>query len=137
MAQATKPKAKSAASRRGTPKRQMKLGLFYWPTGHHIAAWRHPDAVPDCGVNLPHILDLGRLAEQGLYDMFFMADAVSFWRGALDAMERDSYGTWIEPYTVMCALSQHTRHIGLVCTSTSTYDQPYLLARRFASLDII
>ncbi len=119
------------------PKRMMKLGMFYWPTGHHIAAWRHAEAVPDCGVNLAHIISLGQIAEQGLYDMFFMADAVSFWRGQLDAMERDSYGAWIEPFTVMCALSQHTRSIGLVCTSTSTFDQPYLLARRFASLDLI
>jgi FMN-dependent oxidoreductase (nitrilotriacetate monooxygenase family) len=117
--------------------RQIKLGMFYWPTGHHIAAWRHPDAVPDCGVNPAHIVRLGQLAEQGLYDMFFMADAVSFWRGDLNAMERDAYGTWIEPYTVMCLLSQHTRNIGLVCTSTSTFDQPYNLARRFASLDLI
>ncbi|MGE0745588.1 MAG: LLM class flavin-dependent oxidoreductase [Rhodospirillales bacterium] len=116
---------------------QMKLGMFYWPCGHHMAAWRHPDGVADSGSNLPHLIEIAKLAEQGLFDMFFMADSVSFWRGHLDAMTRDSYGTWIEPFTLMCALSQHTKHLGLVCTSTSTYDQPYLLARRFASLDLI
>jgi len=116
---------------------QMKLGMFYWPCGHHMAAWRHPDGVADSGNNLPHLIEIAKLAEQGLFDMFFMADSVSFWRGHLDAMTRDSYGTWIEPFTLMCALSQHTKHLGLVCTSTSTYDQPYLLARRFASLDLI
>ncbi len=114
----------------------MKLGMFYWPCGHHLAAWRHPEGVADSGANLPHLIELAKLAERGLFDMFFMADNVTFWRGDLDSMTRDSHGTWIEPFTLMCALAQHTRNIGLVCTATSTYDQPYLLARRFASLDL-
>lgn len=120
----------------GRSTRQMKLGMFYWPCGHHIAAWRHPDGVADSGSNLAHLIELAELAERGLFDMFFMADTVTFWRGTLDSMARDSYGTWIEPFTLMCALSQHTTHLGLVCTSTTTYDQPYLVARRFASLDL-
>jgi len=115
----------------------MKLGMFYWPTGHHIAAWRHPDATPDSGVNLPHIIEIAQLAEQGLFDMFFMADSVSFWRGSLDAMTHDAYGTWIEPFSLMCALAQHTTYLGLVCTGTTTYDHPFALARRFASLDLV
>ena len=116
---------------------QMKLGMFYWPCGHHIAAWRHPDGVADSGANLAHLIEIARLAERGLFDMFFMADSVSFWRGSLESMTHDSYGTWIEPFTLMCALAQHTTHLGLVCTATTTYDQPYSLARRFASLDLI
>ena len=119
------------------PRSEMKLGMFYWPCGHHIAAWRHPDGVADSGANLAHLIDIARLAERGLFDMFFMADSVSFWRGSLESMSHDSYGTWIEPFTLMCALAQHTTHLGLVCTSTTTYDQPYLLARRFASLDLV
>lgn len=115
----------------------MNLGMFYWPCGHHLAAWRHADGVADSGGNLPHLIELARLAERGRFDMFFMADSVSFWRGDLDAMTRDSFGAWIEPFTLMCALAQHTRHIGLVCTATTTYDQPYALARRFASLDLV
>jgi FMN-dependent oxidoreductase (nitrilotriacetate monooxygenase family) len=117
-------------------KQQMKLGMFYWPCGHHIAAWRHPDAVADSGANISHLIELAKLAERGLFDMFFMADSVSFWRGNLPSMLRDSQCAWIEPYTLMCSLAQHTKHIGLVCTSTTTYDQPYFLARRFASLDV-
>jgi FMN-dependent oxidoreductase (nitrilotriacetate monooxygenase family) len=119
------------------PTRQMKLGMFYWPCGHHLAAWRHPDAVPDSGANLPHLIELARIAERGLFDMFFMADSLSFWRGNLEAMAHDSFGTAVEPFTLMCTLAQHTKNIGLVCTSTTTYDQPYLLARRFASLDLM
>jgi len=116
---------------------QMKLGMFYWPCGHHIAAWRHPDSVANSGANLPHIIELAQLAERGLFDMFFMADSVSFWRGGLEAMTHDSYGTWIEPFTLMGALAQHTKHLGVVCTATTTYDQPFSLARRFASLDLV
>ncbi len=115
----------------------MKLGMFYWPCGHHMASWRHPDAVADSGKNLPHLVELAQLAERGLFDMFFMADSVSFWRGSLDALSRDSHTAWIEPFTLMGALAQHTTQIGLVCTATSTYEQPFFLARRFASLDLI
>ena len=115
----------------------MKLGMFYWHCGHHISAWRHPDGVADSGSNLEHIVELARLAEEGLFDMFFMADSVTFWRADLEGMSRDSHCAWIEPFTLMAALAQHTTRLGLVCTATSTYDQPYLLARRFAALDII
>lgn len=115
---------------------QMKLGMFYWPCGHHIAAWRHPDGVPDSGENMAHLIELAKLSEDGLFDMFFMADSLTFWRADLDAMSRDSHCAWLEPFSTMVALAQHTTHLGLVCTSTTTYDQPFMLARRFASLDI-
>ena len=122
---------------RRAAKREMKLGMFYYPCGHHLAAWRHRDAVADAGANLAHLIDTAQRAERGLFDMFFMADSVSFWRGDLEAMIRDSYGALVEPFTLMAALSQNTTHIGVVCTATTTYDQPYSLARRFASLDLV
>ncbi|HIE94859.1 MAG TPA: LLM class flavin-dependent oxidoreductase, partial [Acidobacteria bacterium] len=78
-----------------------------------------------------------QLAERGLFDMFFMADSISFWRGSLEAMSRDSHVAWIEPFTLMGALAQHTDKLGLACTATTTYDQPFFLARRFASLDLV
>ena len=77
--------------------KHIKLGMFYWPCGHHIAAWRHPDAVADSGANIAHLIALAQLAERGLFDMFFMADTVTFWRGTLASMARDSYCAWIEP----------------------------------------
>lgn len=118
-------------------KSQMKLGMFYWPGGgQHMAAWRHPDAHPDFDVDVQRIIDLAKLSERGLFDLFFMADSLSFWRGSLEAMSHDAAGSWIEPLTVMSTIAQHTKHIGLVCTSSTTYDQPYLLARRFSGLDI-
>lgn len=116
---------------------QIKLGMFYWPGGgQHMAAWRHRDAHPDFDVDVQRIIDLAKLAEHGLFDMLFMADALTFWRGSLEAMSHDAAGSWIEPLTVMATVAQHTRHLGLVCTSSTTYDQPYLLARRFAGLDL-
>lgn len=117
--------------------RQMKLGMFYWPGGgQHMAAWRHPDARPGFDVDVRNIIDLARLSERGLFDLFFMADSLSFWRGSLEAMSHDAAGSWIEPFTVMATVAQHTKHLGLVCTATTTYEQPYLLARRFAGLDL-
>jgi len=115
----------------------MKLGMFYWPGGgQHMAAWRHKEAHPDFDVDVQRIIDLAELAERGLFDMLFMADSLTFWRGPLEAMSHDAAGSWIEPLTVMATVAQHTKHLGLVCTSSTTYDQPYLLARRFAGLDL-
>ncbi len=117
--------------------RHMKLGMFYWPgAAQHMAAWRHKDARPDFDVDVQAIIDLARLSERGLFDLFFMADSLSFWRGSLEAMSHDAAGAWMEPLTVMATVAQHTQHLGLVCTSSTTYDQPYLLARRFAGLDL-
>lgn len=118
-------------------KKMMKLGMFFMPCGHHISAWRHPDVPSDAGANPEHLIELAQLSEKGLFDLFFMGDWVTFWRASLDQMTHDSHSAWIEPFTVMALLSQHTKHIGLVCTSTSTYDTPYGLARRFASLDLL
>jgi N-acetyl-S-(2-succino)cysteine monooxygenase len=119
-------------------KLQMKLGMFYWPgSGQHMAAWRHRLGAPDFDADINKVIKLAKLSERGLFDMFFMADSMSFWRGGLDAMSHDSGGAWIDPFTVMCTLAQHTKHLGLACTSTSTFDKPYLIARRFAGLDLV
>ena len=68
------PCARPAARKRIPMKPRMKLGMFYWHCGHHIAAWRHPEGVADSGSNLQHIVELAKLSEEGLFDMFFMAD---------------------------------------------------------------
>ena len=107
--------------------KQIKLGMFYWPgAGQHMAAWRHPDARPDFDADIQNVIDLAKLAEQGLFDMFFMADQQTFWRGPLDVMSHDAAGCWIEPFTVMATVAQHTQHLGVVCTASTSYDHPYL-----------
>jgi FMN-dependent oxidoreductase (nitrilotriacetate monooxygenase family) len=112
----------------------MRLGLFMLQGGHHIAAWRHPRS-PDATENvLPYFTDIATLAERGLFDMVFLADSTAPWGAAL---ERTARAAVVEPTTLLAALAVVTKHIGLVATSTTTYDEPYLVARKFASLDLI
>jgi FMN-dependent oxidoreductase (nitrilotriacetate monooxygenase family) len=118
-------------------KRQIKLGMFLRPAGHHIAGWRHKDAWADGGLNFQKYVDMARTAERGLFDLMFSADALSGERYDRDSLSRTSYVAWIDPMSLLTALAPITRHIGLVCTSTTTYDEPYHIARRFASLDLI
>ncbi len=116
---------------------EMKLGLFVRPTGHHIASWRHPNAHIDANVNFDRYIDMAKTAERGLFDMMFSADTNTAWTTVDSALNRQHYTAWIEPYTLMCALTPHTKHIGLVCTRSTSFDQPYSIARMFASLDIV
>ena len=120
-----------------TAARQMKLGLFIRPCGHHIASWRHPRAQADAGVNFQHFVEMAQLAERGLFDMLFSADSQTAWTGAESTIDLVHYVAWIEPWTLLSALASHTKRIGLVCTATTSFDQPFSLARKFASLDVI
>ena len=117
--------------------RQIKLGLFVRPAGNHIASWRHPDSHADAGANFQRFVEMARTAERGLFDMLFSADTQSAWTAEGEGMRRQHYVAWLEPLGLMSALSGYTRHIGLACTQTTTYDEPYTLARRFATLDLI
>ncbi|CAN0322291.1 unnamed protein product, partial [Phaeothamnion confervicola] len=115
----------------------MKLGLFIRPCGHHIASWRHPAAQADAGVNFPHFIEMARTAERGLFDMLFSADNATVWTASESAIDRVHYVAWMEPYTLLSALSGHTKNIGLVCTASTSFEQPYSVARKFATLDLI
>jgi N-acetyl-S-(2-succino)cysteine monooxygenase len=117
--------------------RQIKLGMFLRPAGHHIAGWRHRDAWADGGLNFDTYVTMARTAERGLFDLMFSADALTGERYDRDSLSRTSYVAWIEPMSLLTALAPLTRNIGLVCTATTTYDEPYHIARRFASLDLI
>jgi FMN-dependent oxidoreductase (nitrilotriacetate monooxygenase family) len=116
----------------------MSLGAFVHETGQHVAGWRHPGAHTEAGVNFAQIADAARTAERGLFDLFFLADssAVSL-TGTSDAQQRMGKVVKFEPVTVLSALAAVTTRIGLVATASSTYADPYLLARQFASLDQI
>ena len=119
--------------------RQIRLGAFIMATGHHIAAWRHPDAQADAGHNIDHYRELAKTAERGKFDLVFVADSPAGWEGDRDPaiLERVSHGTHFEPVTLWSALSQVTDNIGFVATASTTYEDPYLLARKFLSLDHI
>lgn len=116
---------------------QMKLGLFVRPVGHHVASWRHPDSHADAGVNFQHFVEMAQTAERGRFDMLFSADTQSAWTTHPDGLHRMHYVAWIEPFTQMAALAGFTRNIGLVCTASTTYEEPFTIARKFASLDIV
>jgi alkanesulfonate monooxygenase len=118
-------------------KRQMKLGAFIRSTGHHVASWRHPQAAADSDVSFPFYLEVARLAERGLFDMLFFADVLTLPNHELDVLSRTAYIMRPCPFTVLSALASVTEQIGLVCTATTTYDEPYHIARRFATLDLI
>lgn len=117
--------------------KQMKLGLFIRPCGHHIASWRHPTTQADAGANFHSFVEMARTAERGCFDMLFSADTNSAWTAEGPALNRQHYVAWIEPYTLLSALAGFTRNIGLVCTASTSFEQPFSTARRFASLDIV
>ncbi|WP_032959446.1 LLM class flavin-dependent oxidoreductase, partial [Bordetella hinzii] len=117
--------------------RQIKLGAFLMQTGHHIAAWRHPGAQADAGVNIRHYADLARRAEAAKFDAIFLADAVGVRNSELDSLSRTARSDHFEPLTLLSALAMVTERIGLIATVSTTYNEPYHVARKFASLDHI
>ena len=118
--------------------RQLRLGAFIMATGHHIAAWRHPGSQADAGVNLQHYIALAQTAERGLFDQVFVADSPGVQNhGNDESLSRQGRLSYFEPVTLWSALAAVTKHIGFVATASTTYEDPYLLARKFASLDHI
>jgi len=117
-------------------KGQMRLGAFFNPTGHHVASWRHPRAQADAGINFQHYIDITRTAERGKFDMVFLADNLGVRHAHIEALSRSAqYIANFEPLTLLAALATHTTHIGLVATASTSYNEPYHVARKFASLD--
>jgi FMN-dependent oxidoreductase (nitrilotriacetate monooxygenase family) len=118
--------------------RKLRLGAFIMATGHHVAAWRHPGSQVDSGVNIDHYIEVAKLAERGKFDQVFVADSPGLWHhGDDESFSRQGRISHFEPVTLWAALSAVTKHIGFVATASTTYEDPYLLARKFASLDHI
>lgn len=115
--------------------RQIKLGAFLPGGGQHIAAWRHPDSVVDGALNLDHYIQLAKTAERGLFDAYFLADGLAVNFGAREG--GGASAATLEPVTLFAALATVTRHIGFIATASTSYEEPYQLARKFASLDYI
>lgn len=116
----------------------IKLGALIHPTGNHVAAWLHPESQIDAGTNFEHYVEVAQIAEQGKLDVIFFADAVATRDGKLDALSRwPQYMVFFEPTTLIAGLSARTKNIGFIATATTSYNEPYNIARRFASLDHI
>ncbi len=119
--------------------RRMRLGLSLRGLGYHIAAWRHPEVPSDGSLDFDYFLASTRIAEAAKFDMIFFADGI----GIRDkdrpagALARSHKNAELEPLTLLSALAPMTRHIGLVTTASTTYNEPFHIARKFASLDHI
>jgi FMN-dependent oxidoreductase (nitrilotriacetate monooxygenase family) len=116
-----------------TPRR-MRLGAFFMIPGHHVAAWRYPDAEISGILNFDFYKRLAQTAERGLFDMIFLADGLALW-GCGEAQITHAVNTRPEPLTLLSALSAVTERIGLAATVSTTYNEPFHVARKFASLD--
>ena len=117
--------------------RQLKLGAFMRPVSLHTGAWRYPGAWPDANFNFSHLKTMIRKLEAGKFDAFFMADHLAVLNMPVNALKRSHTVTSFEPFTLLSALAATTERIGLIATGSTTFDAPYHVARRFASLDHI
>jgi len=116
----------------------MRLGAFVHETGQHVAAWRHPQAHMQSGTNFAEMVETAQLAERGKFDLLFLADSAAVnLSGSADVRGRMGKVVKFEPMTVLSALAAVTKNLGLVATSSTTFNEPYTLARQFASLDQI
>jgi FMN-dependent oxidoreductase (nitrilotriacetate monooxygenase family) len=113
-------------------KRQLHLNLFIQSRGHHEASWRHPASSPLPLTEVGYYQDLAQRAEAGLFDSIFLADTLSLW----DDIATTPH-TWLEPITLLGALAASTQHVGLIATASTTYTEPFNLARQYTSLDHI
>lgn len=112
--------------------RTLHLNAFLMNAGHHDAAWRHPASSPERVTDVRYFQELARTAERGRLDSIFFADGVALWGKA----RHNALGGF-EPITLLSAIAAVTEHIGLIATVSTTFNEPYNLARKFASLDHI
>src|SRR5437764_13748931 len=113
-------------------KRQLHLNLFIHGRGHHEASWRHPASSPLSLTDIRYYQDLAQRAEAALFDSVFLADQLALGEDVAQAAR-----TWLEPITVLAALAVSTSRVGLIATASTTYTEPFNLARQFASIDHI
>ena len=119
------------------PRGQMRLGVSIRYLGYHAAAWRHPEADPGAASKLSHFVRIAQTAEAAKLDMVFLADGIGL-RTRDDppgALCRSHQTAELEPLTLLSALSSVTSRIGLVATASTTYNEPFHIARKWASLD--
>ena len=112
--------------------RQLHLNLFIHSRGHHEASWRHPASSPLALTDIRYYQDLAQRAEAGLFDSIFLADQLALGDDVAQAAR-----TWLEPVTVLAAVAVATSRIGMIATASTTYTEPFNLARQFGSLDHI
>ncbi|HEY9369511.1 LLM class flavin-dependent oxidoreductase [Streptomyces sp.] len=113
-----------------TSPRRLHLNAFLMNAGHHDAAWRHPRTQPERVTDLRYFQQLAQTAERGLLDSVFLADGLALWGNA-----RFNALGGFEPLTLLSALAAVTERVGLIATVSTTFNEPFHTARKFASLD--
>ena len=112
--------------------RKLRLGTFLAGTGSNMASWRHPNAVADAAINLDYYRQLTRKAEAAKLDFVFFGDGLY-----ISEKSHPNFLNRFEPLTLLAALAMVTTHIGLAATLSTSYSDPYTVARQFASIDHI
>jgi FMN-dependent oxidoreductase (nitrilotriacetate monooxygenase family) len=120
-----------------TETRKLHLGAFMRPVSIHTAWWRYPGAAPDANFNFQHLKRFAQKLEAGKFDAFFMADHLAVLNMPMNALMRSATTTSFDPMILLPALAAVTDRLGLIATGSTTFEEPYLVARRFASLDHI
>ena len=115
--------------------KQLHLGAFMRPVGIHTAWWRYPGAYPDANFNFDHLKRFAQTLERGRFDAFFMADHLAVLNMPMAVLKRSATVTSFDPLTLLPALATVTERLGLVATASTTFEEPYIIARKFASLD--
>lgn len=115
--------------------RHIRLGAFLYATGHHVAAWRSPRSQPDAGFNIRHYIEIAQKCEAAAFDLLFMEDGTAIREPDLNVASQTARGAHFEPLTLLAALAVNTSNIGLVSTVSTSYQEPYHVARMIASLD--
>nr|WP_234710725.1 LLM class flavin-dependent oxidoreductase [Sinorhizobium arboris] len=116
-------------------RQKMILGLFMRQGGHHEGGWRHPTSHSDAGFTLDRYRSYAAMAEAAAIHFVFVADSAGVRESTLASMSRSARVDGFEPLTLMAALSVTTDRIGLVATASTTFNEPYHIARKFASID--
>ena len=120
-----------------TQDRKLHLGAFMRPVSIHTAWWRYPGSAPDANFNFRHLARFAQKLEAGKFDAFFMADHLAVLNMPMNALMRSATTTSFDPMILLPALATVTDRLGLIATGSTTFEEPYLVARRFASLDHI
>src|ERR1700738_5027377 len=102
--------------------RKLHLGAFMRPVSIHTAAWRYPGGLPDANFNFAHLKRFAQTLERGKFDAFFMADHLAVLNMPMQALKRSATVTSFDPLTLLPVLSQHTRHLGLIATASTTFE---------------
>ena len=120
-----------------TASKMLHLGAFMRPATIHTGAWRYPGADRNANFSLAQMRRSIRRLEAAKFDAFFMADHLALLNMPIHALRRSHTVTSFEPLTLLSALAGVTERIGLIATASTSYEAPYHVARRFASLDHI